>query len=243
MKKSRILQPLGFDEKTEKVYRAFLSLADAPVSKIAKEAGLKRTSAYHILENLVSMGIASSYASRGTRRYFAESPRKIKSFFEQKMILAERLLPLLQEDIDEDRRKTIVRIFEGREGIKSISEESLESKEKIVWSLGSSKRFLEFVGGKHGYGERRRKKGIFVRALRLEGDEKGTNPKLHDIRFLPKEFDFPGFIIIFDKKVGVILFEGDGIGFIVESEKFSRMAKSIFKALWKIGQETGRGNS
>lgn len=236
MKKSRLLQPLGFDEKTEKIYRTLLALADAPVSKIAKGAGLKRTSVYHILENLVAMGIVSSYTSRGTRHYFAESPRKIKSFFEQKMILAERLLPLLREDIDEGRRRTNIRVFEGREGVKSISEESLEVKEKAVLSLGSSERFLEFVGGKHGYGERRRKKGIFVRALRFEGDEKGTNPKFHEIKFLPKEFDFPGFIIIFDKKVGIILFEGEGLGFIVESEKFSRMAKSIFEALWEVGK-------
>ncbi|MBI4836942.1 MAG: hypothetical protein HY813_00860 [Candidatus Portnoybacteria bacterium] len=233
MKKTRLLESLGFDEKTEKVYRALLSLADAPASQIAREVSFKRTSVYHILEYLASIGLASSYTSRGTRRYFAESPVKLKSFFEQKMILAQRLIPLLQKDIDQSRGKAVLRIFEGIKGITSISEESLEAKEKTIFSIGSSTEFLKFVGGKQGYGERRRKKGIFVRALRFEEDrpEVGSG-HLHEVRILPEGLKFPGLILVFDKKVGIILFEGNGLGFVVESEAFSRMVKSIFEWLW-----------
>ncbi len=238
MKKTRLLESLGFDEKTEKVYRGLLSLTDAPASRIAKEVGLKRTSVYHILENLVAMGLVSSYKSRGAQRYFAESPAKLKSFFEQKAILAQRLIPLLQKDIDQSRGKAVLRIFEGVEGITSISEESLEAKEKIILSIGSSTKFLEFVGGKQGYGERRRKKGIFVRALRFEEDrpEIGSS-HLREVRILPEGLRFPGLILVFDKKVGIILFEGSGLGFIVESEAFSQMMKSIFELLWESAKK------
>ena len=73
--KKRELEQLGFDARTEDVYTALLRLADAPAQRIAKEAGLKRTSAYHVLENLVSMGLASIYVSRGIKRYVAESSK------------------------------------------------------------------------------------------------------------------------------------------------------------------------
>lgn len=236
MKKSTPLQSLGFDEKTEKVYRALLKLADSTAFQIAKEAGIKRTSAYHILENLIGMGLVSTYVSRGVKRYFAENPQKIKSFFEQKMILAERLIPELAKEINKSKSDLKIRIFEGKEALKTISEEALEAKEKTILSIGSSQKLIEFLGGKYGYGKRRREKSIFARSIRIEGDEPSTNPKLHQVKFLPKDFEFPGYIIIFDNNVGIILFDGNGFGFIVRNLSFSKMMKLFFETLWLIGK-------
>src|SRR3989344_7489234 len=103
MKKNFLLQPVGLDKKTEVIYRALLSLADAPVSAIARRAGIKRTSAYHILENLISMGLATSYRGRGVRRFAAEHPSKLKTFFERQAIIAERLIPELEKEILKSR--------------------------------------------------------------------------------------------------------------------------------------------
>src|SRR3989338_1440860 len=236
MKKISLMENFGFDEKTEKVYRALLALADAPAFQIAKVAGIKRTSAYHILDNLITMGLVSTYINRGVKRYFAENPQKIKSFFEQKMILAERLIPELAKEINKSKNDLKIRIFEGKEALKTISEEALEAKEKTILSIGSSKRLVEFLGGKYGYGKRRREKNIFAKSIRIEGDEPSTNPKLHQVKFLPKDAVFPGYIIIFDNNVGIILFDGTGFGFIVKSDSFSKITKLFFDALWLVGK-------
>lgn len=256
--KQPILQPLGFDAKTEKVYRALLSLADATAFRVAKASGLKRTSVYHILDNLISMGLASIYTSRGVKRYVAENPNKLKTLFEQKTIIAERLIPLLKADVNQSRGEVKISFFEGKEAIKSISEEALDSKEKTILSIGSSKKFLEFVGGKYGYGQRRREKGIYSRAIRFKGDESVINPKFsqvnpvrsqtpgasryptrsdqtsNGVKILDAVPDFPGYITIFDKNVGVILFEGDGYGFVVRSESFSKVMRFVFEILWEL---------
>lgn len=232
MKKTNILEPLGLDKKTENVYRALLFLADATANDIAKRADIKRTSVYHVLEGLMYMGIVSSYTSRGTKRFFAENPKKLKLFFEQKLILAERIIPELQKEAHETRGDLQVRIYEGRKALKTISEEALEAENKYVLSVGSSKKLVEFLGGKFGYGERRRKRGIVARSLRFPGDDPVTNRKLQDIRYLPKEFEFPGFIIIYDQNVGVILYESVGRGFVIKSRAFSKMAQNIFEMLW-----------
>src|SRR3989338_736422 len=117
-----MLEQLGLDKKTEKVYRALLKLADSPATRVAKEAGLKRTSVYHILENLLQMGLASAYTHRGVKRYAAENPQKLKSYFEEKMILAGRLIPLLQREAMGKAKKINVRFFEGQNGLKRMSE-------------------------------------------------------------------------------------------------------------------------
>ncbi len=232
MKQQNILQSIGLDAKTESVYRALLHLADATAFRVAKESGIKRTSIYHILDNLLAMGLVSSYVSRGVTRYAAEHPQKIKSFFEEKMILAERLIPELQKEINKSKGKTSVRLLEGIEGIKSISDEMLASKAKTILSIGSSKKYLEFVGGKFGYGERRRKAGIFTRAIRYKGDEAGTNSKFQEVRIVPANFEFSGFITIYGKYVGIVLFEGNGFGLVVTSESLSAIMRSFFEVLW-----------
>lgn len=234
MKKQNILQSIGLDTKTEGVYRALLRLADATAFRIAKESGLKRTSVYHILGTLAEMGLASTYTSRGVTHYAAEHPQKIKSFFEEKMILAERLIPELQREINKGRGAVSIRLLEGAEGIKTISAEILASKEKMIFSIGSSKKYLEFVGGKFGYGERRRKLGIMTRAIRLVGDEAGTNSKLQQVRIAPKGFEFPAFVTIYGKHVGVVLFEGSGYGFVITSGSFAIAMRIFFEAVWAI---------
>lgn len=231
-----MLERLGLDKKEEKVYMALLRLADAPAARIAKEAGLKRTSAYHTLENLVRMGLVATYEHRGVQRYAAESPSKLKSYFEEKLILVERIIPFLQKEAAKDVKRINIRFFEGEAGLRNMSGEALEAKEKKILTLGSSKTLLKFLGGKHGFGERRRKKGVLMKSLRFPGDEKSTNPKLHQAKYLPETFQFPGYIQIFDNKVGIFLFEGAesaGAGFSITSDAFSKMARSIFESLWE----------
>lgn len=231
-----MLEQLGLDKKEEKVYRALLRLADSPAAKIAKEAGLKRTSAYHILENLIKIGLISTYEYRGVQRYAAESPSKLKAHFEEKLILVERIIPFLQKEATKDVKKINIRFFEGEKGLRNMSAEALETKEKRILTIGSSKMLLKFLGGKHGFGERRRKKGVSMKSLRFPGDETSTNPKLHQVKYLPATFQFPGYIQIFDNKVGVFLFENNGAGFCITSNAFSKMARSIFEILWQNAQ-------
>lgn len=232
MRQYATLQPFGIDEKTEQVYRALLRLTDATAFRIAKVAGVKRTSVYYLLEQLAVLGLVSTSTHRGVTRYIAEHPNKLKSFFEEKMILAERILPELQKEIGASGKKSSIRIFEGKEAIRRMSEEALEAEDKIILSFGSSRKLIEFLGGKRGFGARRRKRGVFTRSLRFENDEQLTGSRLSDVRTLPKEFQFPLFMMIFDKRVALVFFEGEGIGLLVTSENFATAMRSLFEMAW-----------
>lgn len=236
MKQPNLFQTLGFDEKTERVYKTLLALADSPAFRIAKESGIKRTSVYHILEHLAAMGLVSTTMRRGVTRYIAENPQKIKAFFEQKMILAERILPELEREISKGRAKVAIRLLEGKDALKSISEEALMTKERIIYSIGSSKKLVEFLGGTYGYGQRRRTKGIRARSLRSADDDPITNSHLHQARILPKDFSFPGYIMMYDTTVIIIFFEGNGYGCIITSPTFVKMMRSFFELLWTVSR-------
>ncbi|QQG45186.1 MAG: hypothetical protein HYW89_04280 [Candidatus Sungiibacteriota bacterium] len=228
-----LLQPLGLDKKTEALYRALLSLADAPAGHIARRAGIKRTSAYHILENLISMGLVSSYQERGVRRFVAEHPTKLKTFFERQAILAERLIPELEKELRRLPTTPHIRFFEGQDAVRSMTEEALRSKEKLIQSIGSTKKLLELIGGKYGFGERRRERGIFLNSLRFPDDEKSDSGiKLHENRILPESFNFPGYVFIFGNSVGIIPFEKPVRGMLITDRPYATMMKSIFITLW-----------
>lgn len=237
-----LLEELNIDEKTERVYRALLTLGDAPAYFIAKRAGLKRTSVYHLLESLMQMGLASSYKEKGVTRFYAESPRKLKGYFESKSILADRLIPFLEKDTRVLPGIWNIRNFEGKAGIQSIMEEALGAKDKTILSIGSSAKMLAHFGHM-AYGQRRRTSGIKSRSLRFPSDhlefeehfERHTDTS--HIRYLPQDFDFPGMMIIFDNRVSIITHERSGSGVIITSNEFSQMARSLFEIMWRVAQK------
>lgn len=231
------LQSIGLDQQTERAYRALLALGDAPASSIARRSGIKRTSIYHTLETLISMGLITSYKDCGVRRFIAEHPSKLKTFFERQMLLAERVLPDLEKEIRKSTSVPILRVFEGREAIKSMNEEALQAKEKMILSIGSTKKLLHFLGGSYGFSVRRRARGIFQRALRYRGDEPINSPaRFHEVRFLQDSFSFPGYLIIFDNSVGIITFDEPMRGVLLKDRTYALMMRSMFQTLWDTAE-------
>lgn len=236
--KKLLLRPFGMDKKTETAYRTLLTLGDAPISSIARRSGLKRTSCYHILENLIQMGLATSYEERGVRRFAAEHPSRLEQFFQRQTILASRLIPELEKEIHKPGGSPIVRVFEGKEAIKNITEEALKCKGKKLLSMGSTKKLIEFMGGTYGFGKRRREKGISQRSLRFPDDPKSdSGTKLHEIRMLPASLNFPAYILMFDNAVGVTPFEEPARSILITDPAFATLMKSIFEFFWRAAAQ------
>lgn len=242
---SKFLESIGLDEKNQKAYMALLKLADAPVSLVAKKAGLPRTTTYHQLEKLIRLGLASSYRHRNIKRFVAENPNKIKGILEGNLIRLEKYLPELQEINFEKRQKTNLRLFEGVEGRKQMIEEELNCKEKLVRSIGYVKDLRKVQGGGLGFSKRRIAKKVVSKCLRPQDDEfdKGwldtQNKELREVRLLPNGVKLSGMILIFDNKISIITPEQEeGIGFLIESESLSGSLKSMFDCLWNISSQT-----
>lgn len=235
----KFLKNLGLEDKDQKVYIALLKLGDASVSRTAQEARIKRTTTYHILENLKEKGLASSYVEKGVKRFIAESPSRLKDILEGQLSALEKYLPQLQSFYNLAKSKAAIKFFEGEEGAKQISEEALASKEKTIYSIGSIKNVKEAIGVSIRFTKRRVAKKIFEKALRIKkefGEDymKRQKEEFKEVRFLPENLEIPVLILIYGKKVGVVCSQEEGSSFIIESEDFSQTMKLIFQALWDI---------
>lgn len=234
------LESIGINQEEQKVYFVLLALADAPVSLIAQKSGVKRTTAYQILERLKQMGLASEYKSKGLIRYYAESPTKLKSSFEERLASINKLLPKLLELKEKTRIIPFVRKFEGKDGIRSIFEEALSTKEKIIYTIGSSQKLLDMIGKDFTLTRRRVAAGITSKAIRVKGEEgrpdyiRDQAKNMRQVRILPDSLKISGLLIFWDNTCGFISTTDEHFAFLTESKDLADSMKSMFNALWKI---------
>ena len=81
------------DEKQAQVYCACLRIGSAKVPEIAREADIKRTTAYGILDELVKLGLVS-FVSKGKSKVFqAKDPEKLAELLEEKRRSVEDIMP------------------------------------------------------------------------------------------------------------------------------------------------------
>jgi sugar-specific transcriptional regulator TrmB len=238
-------QSIGLDKKNQKVYLALLKLQDAPVSLIAKSAGLPRTTTYHQLKKIVDLGLATTYRSGGAKRFAAENVKKIKGVLEAKAALFNRFLPDLMKIAPVSEQVGALRMFEGDEAIFRISEDRLGCREKVVRSIGNFRELKEVAGSKHiTFTDLRVEKKVFAKCLRPKDDDfesgwlESQATELRAVRLLPEALKAPGMTYIYDDNVAVITVEDGGMGFIIKSKTFSQLMKNVFDALWEISEKT-----
>lgn len=78
------LQKAGLNETEAKIYLAALELGQTSVSRIARKSGIKRTTVYLSLENLIHKGLMSQIVKDGKKYFFAEDPRNLERLMKRK---------------------------------------------------------------------------------------------------------------------------------------------------------------
>jgi HTH-type transcriptional regulator, sugar sensing transcriptional regulator len=236
---------LGLTKEESKVYLAVLVLGGSFVSAIARRAEVNRATCYHTLGNLVSKGLVSSY-SRGKLKHFsAENPKKFVQMATDRLDRAKELMPELMSITNALAFKPKVRFLEGKEGIKTVFDDILESGEKEVLgytNVGSLVSLFPDAFKKYCYSKVKRKiKTRYIIPAAGEGVDVIDDyfPKNYDQRLLeilavnPDQFFFENEIVVYGNKVAVISLNKDElIGLLVESATFAKSMRSIFDLAW-----------
>ena len=128
----RDLQNLDLTKTEAAVYATALELGESSMHRIAKKAQLERTTAYSAADKLKEKGLLSVTLSGKKRLYRAEHPQKIKELLQQKVTLAEALLPELLATAHAIDKKPRMRYLEGKDVLFSIYEETLEYPQQRV---------------------------------------------------------------------------------------------------------------
>lgn len=136
------LQIIGLNEKESAVYTALLQLGRTSAYSVAEKSGLKRPTAYVILEALIKKGLANRVPRERKQLYVAVSPDQAFAVAEEKLSLAKQKLPELAAMTKGESTKVRAIYFEGVEGIKQLIEYRVkEMREKEIvgfWATDKS---------------------------------------------------------------------------------------------------------
>jgi sugar-specific transcriptional regulator TrmB len=159
------LQDLGLPEEESRTYLALLKLGRGYVSVIAKQAQVARVNCYHLLDNLVQKGLASVSAKDGKKMYQASNPESLVKQQVMRLRQAEKLLPALKQLGQEKTIQPNIRRVEGREGIRSIFEETLDSADEIIGYTNVDHLVQQLGDYLHYYAEERMRRKVRSRFM------------------------------------------------------------------------------
>src|SRR3989338_6660326 len=144
-----ILETIGLNPKESGLYLAALNYGDAPMSRIAKQAGLKRSTAYQIFKGLEKRGIMGSFKMRGGPHFAAMSPDALYALRKKELGDFASALPQLKALETKKGARPKLSYFEGQEGYRLAIEDSLQKPGNLLRHIGSLAESHHTLGEKY----------------------------------------------------------------------------------------------
>ena len=238
-----ILKKLGLSDKEIKVYLALLEYGAISVRGLADITDLNRGTVYDILKRLQELGLVGYYHHETKQKFTAEKPEKLINLLktqEERIVELKSnlkdLVPELNSLKDKGANSPVTKYYEGTNGIRSISEDVLESQEKDdEYYVYSAKKASEDLNrAMPDFTKKRIKKEIRVKAISLA--KGGSTSGLDERKWLGSDDDSATFIIIYAGKCAFISHDSQDnpVGVIIENQMIYETQKKIFLQLWNF---------
>ncbi len=237
-KLSQTLAEFGLENKEDEVYLACLELGAAPVAKIAKKAGIKRTTAYDVLANLAKKGLVGQTQKGKKRLFYAEEPEKLKKLLVEKQKKLTEIMPILKSLYNTAGNKPKIRYYEGRSGLREVYQDTLTYRGELLAFV--TENVINKLGAQFAqeYIKKRTAARIKVRVIGPDTEEiiaykKEDKKYLKETRLVPKEkFPFTIEMNIYGNKLAFMSFKEE-MGIIIESNEIAANMRLLFELAWQ----------
>lgn len=238
------LAKIGLSGKKGRFYLAALELGEAPVTAVAEQAGIGRTTAYDILDALIDEGLLNQIEKQGKAYVVAEDPAVLMRNVEQRQSLVEEVLPEIQAIYGHSLFKPRIRYHAGLDGIITVLNDTLNCRSGALCGILSMVELLGSPGEDFMRDHIRRRIAIglrlrVVRSLSEEVNEiwPSSVEELREVRFSPAEMPFTMTSYIYDDKVAYISSRRENFALLIQSAEFAGLQKALFETLWAASQQ------
>jgi sugar-specific transcriptional regulator TrmB len=232
---NQIFKKLGLDDKEIEVYLALLKLGKTTAEKIKKETKIERTHIYKILERLADKNLITTIIENKTKHFIANSPKDLLLELKKTEKELSTLLPKLESLSQQVKyEETEVKIYRGKEGLEKLGEEFIQDlHDYIVFGeQGILQKLLPIYFEQ--FLKKIEEKKIKERVLVKEGI-KTIKTRYSEIKYLPKEFDFPTSIIVSNNST-IIAIWSEPLLISICNKEVADSYKNYFEILWKIAK-------
>ena len=238
------IQSLGLNEKEAKVYLASLELGQATVQKISAKASIKRPTTYFIIEGLMERGLMSSYYQGKKQFLMAEMPERILDLIAKErkgLDLREeqfkRLLPELQSINNRNKDKPVVKYYEGKDGILTMTSEYMKaSKNQTAYTIFSRDVVEQKLTSEDLNVVRAERIANKISTKVIYTREKGDLEPIQGselVRLPVSEFPVSCDIAFYEDKVRIASFKDRLMGVIIEDKEIAQSLRALFELAWK----------
>lgn len=234
---------IGLGEKQQRLMEVLLGHGPMIASRIAKEAGLNRSTCYGLLKELIEKGLVST-TKKGTLRYQSIDPKLLPDYLarqrEQLKVQEEELKEILPQLILQREKAAFlpkVQFFEGVEGVKQAYEDTLENNEgKMLYNMTGVEAVWKVMGQEwtNYYLQKRSRLGIRCKNISPDSAETRAGKELDEkwlrvTKLLPAKFNFETEVDIYDNKVGIFSFAKENpVAILIEDEAIAHTLKTLF---------------
>ena len=230
------LQKFGLSDKEAKVSAALFELGESVVTDVAKRASINRSTAYVLLESLVKQGLVSISEKRGVRVYSPVSPAKLIEIAEANLKKSKDLLDLskelalrLKENAPTASSKPFVKVYEGSEGFKIISEDKLRAK-NLIQSYSS----IENIRSAYPNYSRRHENELAATKREIQtivpdtaGNRRALVETAKGEKYLVADTGYSGELTVYGNTVSFSSPE-ENISVLFESAQFAKALRTLF---------------
>jgi len=237
----KTIQDVGLSENEAKIYVSALSLGSSTVLKIARNAEVKRTTTYSVIDSLKARGLMNIEIKGFKTFYVAESPEKLDSVIESKREFLHEQLPELMAMYTLKGGESALKYYEGLEAVKNIynnilRDTKMSDKYYIVsnikeWNKHDPKFFQSFL-------ERRAKLGIAPKILLQDSEDAREHKKFSKnynvtAKILPKGTSLSTNFIVTPKRVVIHQLIPPVLAIVIENKSVIKMHQEFFEIMWK----------
>lgn len=243
------LYKLGLGKSETVLYLAGLQHDQAVgVQVLQKYTGLKRPTIYHNLDLLASKGLVAKVQSMNRTHYSFSPPEQLEHGIQAEVRNAKNKLKTLAQVMSQLQSlqatpgTTIVRHFEGIQGIKTVVDMALFCKQPYWKIIAPSENIFTQLDERYAkyYVVTRKRHGIKSQTL-WEKPSNGRPLTKQEIqarqpRYLPASTHgtFTATTIIFDNKVAILTSVEEQSAILIESKEVNNLFSAMFNSLWEV---------
>ncbi len=239
-----IFNELGLANSEYRVYMALLDLGTAQIGQIVERTGMHRRNIYDSISRLLEKGLASFVISNNKKIFSPASPRRMIGLVEEKKFELENLKARLNKIMPELEIKTRleerhdVRFFKGAEGLKTVFEHILRTKEDYVGiSPGYHLEKVLKYYMKH-FANKRVNSKIRKRLIYSEKARKQIKKNaLTEIRYIPDRYSSITALRIYGDNVAILLLsEKEPVAVVIRNNAIADGYRKYFELMWNAAK-------
>lgn len=227
------LKEAGLTENEGKVYLALIDLGPSLAGQISRKIGIHRRTVYDTTEMLIKKGLVGYILKNNRRMFQASSPQKFLAILKEKQEALAPIVKELEQRHNKTKEKEETNFYKGKEGLKAVFEEQLQSKEILI--LGASPKAYEILKFYFKWYDKARKEKK-IKARIIATDRKIKRIPLAEIRYLPEKYSNPTSVNIYGDKVAIILWATQPLAIVIKNKEISEGYRNYFELMWKIAR-------